>query len=137
MAEAFVITPWQNVVGDGPVRRARVIGDYPGIACRDMTGTPAANTPPNPSLVVVRVRCSDVQLVAMQVDTRHFVLYSDLVPADDVPGAVEVNGLRQWLRDNGVRQADLNDAVGNNPNNTRRQVSQLARDWLRQRPRLP
>jgi hypothetical protein len=90
---AEVLTPWTTDAEGGNVMQIwtahrRTFDGAGNIAtdgiytCEDVTGTAGPHLPPSPNLCVVRVRCPEATLDAIEADSAYLVLSSAEIVED-------------------------------------------------------
>jgi len=74
---AEILTPW---VGDGSVEnpfRAKLVDDFHGMRCTDVTSQAAANLTPDPNLLIARVDADELIISAINIHPDYEVLWNE------------------------------------------------------------
>ena len=83
MLIAEIITPWVSHLDDPspmPSNHPKLADDYTLAGWEDVTGQPSGNIIPDPNLCIVKVRCEQAILTAIEADPDYEVLWSEEEP---------------------------------------------------------
>ena len=131
MIRSMVISPWHgDGTEDGPMV-GRVAVDYALATYRDATDD--APTPPAAGFMVASITLDDAQFAALEADADYHVLWDEPNPRppDAMPPASEWGQLRSFLARQGISQAQIRAAIGQNINGrSRAQIASQLVAWL-------
>lgn len=108
------------------------VGMMTGDKWADVTGT--VSPPPDPNTIVLEAIIDDLTFNTVSSDNDLYVMWDapNPRPPDDIPGAAEFGLLRAYLAQNGWKQAQINQAIGQGVNGrNRRQIADELRTYIK------
>lgn len=139
-----LVGPWgQQDIGGEVAHVPQAAIDFRLSKWTDVTGQPAPNLPPAPNLFVLQAMLEERELQRIRLDSRFHCLWcrsldgpaADAEPPDEKMPDLQATRLRDLLSQNDLDAGAIEEALGTDPNGTRRQVAERIKVWLKTRPK--